>query len=283
MAYGIANRDGQPDHDEAISVVRLAVKNGVGFFDTARAYGSSERILGQALNSLEGHGPFRVISKLPPDFTFRGYDDLKAETSRSLEHLMVSDLWGLLLHRTEIGTEWTVFSEAVNRLKDDGLITHFGVSVYHPHEAVRFVEEEGIDIIQVPFNVLDRRLIDAGFFQLARNRGTQVFVRSIFLQGLIFLTPEELREKGMDWTIPFLSRLWSFVQDRDFSLEEFAVGAVIDAFPSVIPVIGVEKSSQLEQNLRLMENQIIPAEDVTSWWENLPVFPERLLNPSLWQ
>ena len=66
MSYGIANSMGQPDQDVANAIVREAWDSGICKFDTAQAYGDSERVLGAALNVLGVVSVAKVISKLDP-------------------------------------------------------------------------------------------------------------------------------------------------------------------------------------------------------------------------
>ncbi len=282
MDYGIANRDGKPGREAAVSLVQYAVGKGVRYFDTARAYGSSEEVLGEALKGAERSEQSMVVTKLSPEFVFTNYTNLKREIEMSLARLRMPKVWGVLLHRFDISDNWPSFLKAVKKLKGEGLIDNFGVSVYDPEEALFFASAEGVDIIQVPLNIIDRRLRDAGFFDLTEKNETVVFGRSIFLQGLFFLSKEELEEKGMGWARPHLAALRDFLITNELALKDFAIQALLRFFPSLILVVGVESKIQLEENLQIMGRQNIPDWIIKAWWDNLPVLPERLLNPSLW-
>jgi aryl-alcohol dehydrogenase-like predicted oxidoreductase len=64
MDYGIANRVGQPDQRTATAIIESAWRHGIRHFDTAQAYGASERVLGQALRDLGVSDQAHVASKL---------------------------------------------------------------------------------------------------------------------------------------------------------------------------------------------------------------------------
>lgn len=65
MSYGRANMAGKPTVDQVVAMVRTATATGVRTFDTARAYGDSERMLGIARQSLPG-AAIDIITKLSP-------------------------------------------------------------------------------------------------------------------------------------------------------------------------------------------------------------------------
>ena len=63
LAYGAANRTGQPSDRQSELILRSAVGAGVKWIDTAAAYGSSEHRIGAALPGSKG---VRIVTKLAP-------------------------------------------------------------------------------------------------------------------------------------------------------------------------------------------------------------------------
>ena len=47
-------------------------------------------------------------------------------------------------------------------------------------------------------------------------------------------------------------------------------------------IMGLETSNQLQQNLRIIKDVSVDNTISDAWWIELPIFPERLLNPFLW-
>ena len=66
QAYGIANTTGQPEQQEANSIVRTAWDAGIMLFDTAQGYGNSESVLGATLRHCNATDAARIITKLAP-------------------------------------------------------------------------------------------------------------------------------------------------------------------------------------------------------------------------
>jgi aryl-alcohol dehydrogenase-like predicted oxidoreductase len=281
MSYGIANTSGQPDMDELVSIIRLASEQDVWFYDTAQSYGDSETLLGKAFSQLGVNEQVKCITKIHPDMDNQDTGTLVEAVRQSIQRLHVRQLWGLLAHRVE-QTRDTGIIKAVDQAKDEGLVRLWGVSVYDPEDAMDMVKNESIDIIQLPFNILDRRLLDCGFFEAVREYGKKVLIRSVFLQGLLFLKTDELWEKGMEWAKPQLEEFRMRFNALEVSIESFAIQAVSKTVPDGMIILGVEKVSQLEKNLRAFKSPVISKELIDDWWENLPAYPERLLNPSLW-
>ena len=42
-----------------------------------------------------------------------------------------------------------------------------------------------LDVIQCPFNILDKRILTSGWYDKLKNKEKEIHIRSIFLQGLL--------------------------------------------------------------------------------------------------
>ncbi|MBF0481737.1 MAG: aldo/keto reductase [Desulfovibrionaceae bacterium] len=163
------------------------------------------------------------------------------------------------------------------------MIRRFGISSYEPKQALDWMREPEVDIVQVPVNVLDKRWIEADLAGEARQNAVTVFARSIYLQGLLLLDGPGLERANMDWAAGFLRPAKDFAAGRGLDFKAFCIRVVAQTFPEAILVMGVQDQAQLEENLRLFQDRPLPAELVELWWRNLPGMPTRLLNPSLWE
>lgn len=282
MPYGIANNRGQVSEKEVIQIVSAAVKNNLFFYDTAKAYGDSETVLGKAFLTLAIQDKISCITKLLPNFIFTSEDDLEEQIKESINKLNVTSLWGLLLHRTGEFIDNDAFIKTIAALKGKGLIKYFGISLYVPDEAILYIQKPLIDFVQVPFNVLDRRLIDNHFFTIASNLNKTVFVRSLFLQGLLTFTEKQLANKNMDWASSYLSLLNEFTDTYAIPLNGFVLNVIKSLPGRVIGVFGVDSHEQLLKNMDHYQKAF--SKDLyVRWWQSLPPLPEKLLNPSLWK
>lgn len=109
--YGVANKTGMPDEDEAAALIRCAIDAGVMALDTARGYGESETRIGNALQGLDFAG--EVITKLRPPEGFAKETKVeevrafvRSDIEASCKALRIETLDCVLLHRARHLTEW---------------------------------------------------------------------------------------------------------------------------------------------------------------------------------
>jgi len=281
MDYGIANTIGHLEQKEVNQIVSFAVENGIHFFDTAQSYGNSEFVLGKAQAKLENNHFVRIVSKLSPHIQECSTDIIVNSFKSSLQKLNVESLHGFLAHRLEaINTE--SYALAVHKLKSDGLIIKSGVSVYTPEDAKTALENPLVEILQIPFNILDRRWIDEGIFDKAEEKSVQLFFRSIFLQGLIFLSNGDLERQKMDWAKPYMNQFHKLVSETTLTPIELSFEILSNIPGDNVIIMGIDSFEQLQENMKLIDKIRADKKFDINWWSNLPTFPEKLLNPTSW-
>jgi aryl-alcohol dehydrogenase-like predicted oxidoreductase len=189
MPYGIANQTGKPNFDRAQAIVNAAWEGGIRCFDTAQAYGDSEQILGQAISLLPTNvQEALIVTKLDPMLDLTNWKSMAKALHSSFKRLRVQRLYALMFHNEEsIPALNNGLKDLLTGYRRDGLISHIGISVYSPDKALQALHTEVIDLIQLPTNILDRRFLDAGVFHLAGETGKEIFIRSVFLQGLLLM------------------------------------------------------------------------------------------------
>ena len=279
MRYGIANATGKVGFDSIIQIIDYSVSNGIEFFDTAQSYGDSEILLGNAIDVLKLNHKAKIISKLSPEIS---PENVNSIFNNSLKNLKIDSLWGVLLHRYNLTHDYSEIYKEISILKSEGKLNYFGVSTYEPEDAMHALTNDDIDIIQVPFNILDRRLIDLDFFNLAKKNNKKIFIRSIYLQGLLLMNNEQLIKKNMQWAIPHLSYLWNFIEQNKLDIKEFALMSILDVSNNSKIITGIDSLTQLKENNIASNSNNINRKILDSWWKNLPIYPVKLLNPSLW-
>ena len=187
MPYGIANRTGQVSDAEAQDILQQARGAGIDTLDTAMAYGESEARLGAL-----GVRAWQVVTKLPAvdDHCADVHGWVQQSLTSSLERLRVDRLYALLLHRPAqlLGSRGDEIFRALTDVKSQGVVGKIGVSIYAPAELEQLWPCFRPDLVQAPFNVLDRRLSDSGWLARLRSAGVEVHVRSVFLQGLLLMS-----------------------------------------------------------------------------------------------
>jgi aryl-alcohol dehydrogenase-like predicted oxidoreductase len=281
MDYGINNLTGKPSLDESRSIVRAAVAKGITTFDTAPAYGDSEQVLGRCLGEFPGE--YVVVSKIPALDWRAGPAAVGLEVRKgvqaTLRNLGTPRLGICLFHRfDDMYMQGRTALSVLGALKEEGLVEKIGCSVYTPDEAESCLRLPACEVIQVPFNVADKRLLALKFFKKARSAGRLVFVRSVYLQGLFF---KRDLPAGLEDFEPFRAQLETVASTSSLSLAEMALRYVlsIEGIDSVI--IGVETAAQLERNLNMVEQGELPEQLVTEI-NGLGTASERVIDPRQW-
>jgi aryl-alcohol dehydrogenase-like predicted oxidoreductase len=281
MQYGINNKSGQPDLQTAEDIVKAAWEGGIREFDTAHAYGESECVLGKVLRRLEIENEVKVITKLSSTINHLVPMDLKQTLEESLERLCVSKLYGIMLHREELLDQWDQgLGETLSELVSSGLVDHIGVSVYSPQKSLEALEIKDIKMVQVPSNIIDRRFEDAGVFQSAERKSKIIYVRSIFLQGLLFKDHDDLLP-SMSFASQILRKFELLANKAEISKQQLALGYVREVYPEAKMLFGAETISQVKSNLEVWNHTLSPW-IVKEAQELFHDVDERVLNPSLW-
>lgn len=277
--YGVSNTGGRTPPDEVARILALAEREGIGLLDTAALYGDSEAVLGSALR--RGH-PFRIVSKtLKFDVARISQADasaLRAGFENSLRRLRQDRIHGLLIHtaadllRPGGDLLWAVLTE----LKREGLVEKIGVSVYTGSEIESILARFGPDLVQLPLNVLDQRLLANGQLARLKSQAVEIHARSIFLQGLLLMQDTPVPSTLARFR-PQLERVWqacrrAAVSPLDLSLAFVKSVTTVDA-----AIVGVAAAAQLAQIVTALRSSTSVADFATFACDD-----EELLNPSLW-
>jgi aryl-alcohol dehydrogenase-like predicted oxidoreductase len=247
LNYGIANQSGKIARDEVAALLHRAARAGVDTLDTAVAYGDSEVALAEA-----GVTAWRVISKLPalPATPTNVSAWVFEQVQGSLERLRLSQLDAVLLHKPAdlLGPFSTDYLQALELLKARGLVRAVGVSIYDPAELEGLWPRWQPQIVQAPFNVLDRRLARSGWLARLVQTGVRVHVRFVFLQGLLLMPAANLPASFERWRD--VLRGWlDWCEQQGMTPLQAAIGFVSAQGGVERFVIGVDSLAQLEQVL----------------------------------
>jgi aryl-alcohol dehydrogenase-like predicted oxidoreductase len=248
--YGVANRSGPPPQEAVDAIVARARGAGVDTVDTAIGYGDSEAMLGAA-----GVDGLRVVTKLPALAVAAAEVEgwVRAQVGASLARLGVPALHGLLLHQPSDLLGDTAISralvDALGALKADGLVAKIGASVYHPAQLDALANVMALDLVQVPYNVLDRRFDESGWLDRLRASGTEIHVRSVFLQGLLLLDTNEMPNEFFARFHSTLDAWRTWVRERGVGPLAAALGFVLADARVDRAVVGCDSLAQWDEIL----------------------------------
>ena len=273
LDYGVSNRRGRSAEAEAQTVVQVAAGAGVGLLDTAAQYGDAEAVLGRVLPRPHG---FRLVTK-----TARvgdGVDRVEAAARASLHRLGVAKADAILVHSASdlLGAEGPALWAMLRRLKDEGLYDRIGISAYAVEDPRGLARRFKPDLMQLPASVLDQRLIQDGVLQDIAALGIEIHLRSIFLQGLLFL-PRDGLPQGLAAAGPRLSRIRRTMAEAGADPLQAALSFALARPEAAAVVVGVTSAAELRAILAAAAS---PAPDLD--WDALALDHTLALDPQRW-
>jgi aryl-alcohol dehydrogenase-like predicted oxidoreductase len=273
MKYGISNRAGETPADEVGRILEAADRAGVHFLDTAHAYGNSEERLGRFSDRIRN---FQIVTKVP---ALRNINPREPRRflEESLARLKREAIYGLLFHDSEdlLSADGESYFRVLADAKRDGLVKKIGISAYSQAQIEKVLRSFELDLVQVPINVLDQRLVRSGFLAEMKKRRIEIHVRSVFLQGLLLMAPEIL-DPYFEPARSALRAIRSAAEKKGVTLPGVLLGYV-KALPEVDRVIvGVNDLSQFQELLGAYEEQ------ASLDCSQFALDDNSILNPSLW-
>jgi aryl-alcohol dehydrogenase-like predicted oxidoreductase len=226
---------------EAFATIALAAEAGVRLVDTAAQWDESEAVLGEVLPS---QPPFSIITKTAP--IVGGVDAVERRARASLDRLGQTRIRALLVHdATELlGPDGPALWTRLRRLKDAGLFEAIGFLACACDDPLGLARRFQPDIVQVPLNLLDQRLIASGVLAELAAMDVEVQLRSIFLQGLMFLPGHDLPTEARGLA-PGLSRLRRLVAEAGADPLRIALGFALSRPEASRVIVGVSSPSEL--------------------------------------
>ena len=271
LKYGIKNN--QIPKYEIDNILEYGKKNEINFIDTASSYGNSEKILGQ--NDLS---KFLITSKYLIDNN-NDYNIVQRSVLKSIKDLNIKKLESILIHNSDqlLRYNYSNNIDYLKKLRDQNFTNYIGLSIYDFDILDEILKIFIPDIIQVPFNILDRRLLANDRLNKYTSYGISVEVRSIFLQGLLITREKNTLKKFDKWD--FLFRKWhNWLDDNSTSAFEACLN-FIKRYKEVSKVIiGIDSLKQLEDI-----NDIFNSVKYFDLPENLAIDDKELILPYLWR
>lgn len=278
---------GQQEDPEQL--IQAAYQAGITCFDTAREYGTAEQLLGNTLSKADTPNAF-VVSKFKFSAAALQREELAiAEAERSvresLKQLKLDRLPLCLFHMVSSFDPkqiQTLLPKVFTALREKGLIDLAGVSLDHPLEIQYFIDNPLYAAFQIPMNILDQRLLTSEYWERLVQGSAYVFIRSVFLKGLLLQDPERLTG-NLQEAKPYLQTLQSLASEANMSVQQLCFSYIRDLLPQSSVVIGPDKLIQLQENIQLAEGAAVPEAIAQRAAEAFAAIPEHILTPRLWK
>lgn len=288
LPYGKKSQDSLIAEKDVFDLLEMAQSLGITSFDCAQAYGSAEVRLGNARQQNILKSDTRIITKvlMPEKLQPELLEELAAhQVQNSCRHLQVDSLDTVLLHRyTDRWAHQEAYWQALLHLKNQGIIKKLGVSVYSLEQAEEAFRDDSVEMIQLPFNILDHRWRKSILNQSSEKlKQKEIHCRSIYLQGVLI---NDLKY----W--PFLEKngfyKWQKVLDQLVerwgceSRAELCFRYVLSQTWIHHMVIGVDSKEQLMQNHFLFQKGPLSPQAVKDIDSLTSDVPDLFLNPGKW-
>ncbi|MDP8237691.1 MAG: aldo/keto reductase [Candidatus Hatepunaea meridiana] len=287
VKYGIEALQGVgiPVEDKAIDLIRHAVSRGVNLLDTAPGYGESERRIGRAL---DGNEDVIVATKVSipvsNDGRLADRNELRKSIFDSIDNsrrMLRRDKLDLVqIHNATIDMmKSKVITDCLSEARDMGTVQSFGASVYGTEAALAAIDNGSFDMIQVAYNLLDRKM-ETDVFPRALEKNIGILVRSAFLKGA-------LTDKVLDLPdslVELKNIVIKLKENRALSWEQLPTLAL--RFCLTHPVVsavlvGARSVQEIEQAIQAAKLGPL-IQDELDELEQYAIDDERLTNPSYW-
>ena len=172
-------------------------------------------------------------------------------------------------------------NESLSLCKNENLVDKIGVSVYTPQDVQDFNDLNLYDAIQIPINLFDHRLIDSGLLNELKGNNIIVFARSIFLQGLFHMIPEDLPSNLEEAKEP-LQKLIDLSTSLDIPIGNLAFSFVRDLPGITSIVMGVDTKDQLAEDIELLNSPKLNESIIQEILDTFNQINENIVDPSKW-
>lgn len=241
LKYGINNPAGQIALTETEKILKYSFENNIKFIDTSNSYGDAEERIGQLAK--KNHLNFNIINKI----SRCNVDLIDDVIESSFAKLETARYYGYLCHQFDFYLESPIVWNKLQSLKTNGRVEKIGFSLYTPEQLDElFKRKTEFDLIQVPFNIFDQRFYP--YFQECQNRGIEVHIRSIFLQGLFFKNVETLPAHFLP-VFEKLSELHKYAALKNISMSSLMILFATQICRNEKIVMGVDNLDNMISNL----------------------------------
>lgn len=274
LDYGINNISGKVSMENSLRILSLAQIKGIQLLDTAQAYGNATEVIG---NYHQQNLKFDVITKFKSGHT--NIEDLNQELGDILTTLGINCVFGYLYHSFSDFKRFTSVRTVLKELRQKGMIKHIGVSIYTTSELEELIEDDFVEIIQLPYNLLDNSLEKRALLKKAKAKEKIIHVRSVFLQGLFFKKADDL-SPNLYSLHTALKSIQDIANRHSISMAQLALSYAFSNKDIDGVLIGVDSEAQLQSNIDILDTPL--TEEIIREIESIHIADKTLLNPSNW-
>jgi len=272
--YGLGGYGKKLELSQVSQILKIANHESFSHLDTASSYENSEQVIGDLLRENDN---WLVTTKLGP----KECSDAKSivlAVKESLGRTKQQQFWSVLLHDSKVLFQGgsSEVQRGLNEIVESGLTQHIGISAYNESEIIQAKELiPTLSVFQIPENVCDRRFASSSNLLALASDNNYIFVRSIFLQGLLLMDPNALPEK-VGSASSKVNELQEFCEKLKITTLELCVGYAKSLAWASGLIFGVNS----EQQVLEISNAFNSLIDID--YSKVPKLDDWLLDPRNW-
>ena len=255
-------------------MLQAAARAGLGFLDAGSAAPSSEQMLGAGLPR-----PIPMNLLVRSVRGDRGPDLVEQEVRASLARLGVERARAVVVQSASdlFAPAGPALWDRLKKLRDeDGLFEQVGVCVYASDDPAGLARRYKPDLIQAPASLLDQRLLLDGSLMAVREMGVEVHLRSIFLNGLLFLPPDRVPAQ-LKGAAGRLSRARRMIAEGRSDPLQAALGFALSRPEADAVIVGASSAAELNAVIAAASS---PPPDLE--WDEMAIDDPVALDPRRW-
>ena len=251
--YGISNYK-ISSIQELKRIISYCKKNGINCIDDAISYGNIDSVF-KKIDTKN----LNFITKIKLPKNYKLIKNLKLYfldiIRESLKILGKKKYSCLLAHEVSSNKKKNILIlDVLNFIKKKKLTNKIGISAYNPKEVYSMLNLTKLDVVQVPINIFDRRLINSELINLLIKKKIEIQARSIFLQGALIAKKTPLKLKKYDSSFKDWQK-WCF--KRKLNKVKACIHFIkkLNKISSV--VIGINDIKQLREIIKFLKEKTI--------------------------
>ncbi len=257
-------------NDEIQKILNVAKKNKIYKIDTAEAYLKNKNVF------IDIDKKFNFFSKIIPNSRWISLEFCKKKLQEHFKTFNNNKFETILFH--DVGILFTKngpkLFKNLEELKKKKYFKKIGISIYDSNCLNYLTTKYNLDVVQCPYNILDRRILSSGWFDRLKDLRIEIHIRSIFLQGLLVNKQFYKNRYFKKWN-NFFFEWFQKLEDNNISPIDYCLSDLTKYdFDRII--IGVNNSKNLKEiiNFRTInKNKMI----------NFKITDTKLIDPRNWK
>ena len=254
--------------NEIEKILNFSLKNNIDTIDTAEAYLEKNKIF-------QNNKKFKLLTKITPDTNWTSLEFCQKKIDNHLKNLNKNKVDVIFFHDIKI----LLKKDGIKIFKNLELLkkkyfNKIGFSIYDTNNLEYLSENYNFDVLQCPYNILDKRIINSGWFDKLKYKDKEIYVRSIFLQGILVNESIYQKKYFKKWQNLF-SYWFKYLEKNNISAIEYCFSDIINyGFDKII--VGINSMENLKEilNFKKIEKKKI---------KNFEINDLKLIDPRNWK